>query len=313
MNLAEQLQQLYQRFGDLPGISIELHKDLIAIAIDNQAASATVFLQGAQLSHYQPKGQQPVIWCSEHCDYAEGSPLRGGIPICWPWFGDFGKNPEQLRQQYPASLAATAPAHGPVRSQLWQLDEIDIIDPATTRLQLSLIVDQAPLHCRLQYQLTIAKSLDCQLTVHNLSQQAFSFSGALHSYLAISDCDDVQLEGLDNCPYIDALQDWSRQQQIGVVNIAGEVDRIYYPTQPTTELIDQGFQRRLRLTSRGSHSTVVWNPWIDKARRLSQFGDEDYRQMLCIETANALDDLITLAPSEHHELGLSLHCTTIND
>jgi len=117
VDTGQQMQQLYQRFGELPGVVIELHKELLAVHIQNDAATATVFLQGAQLSQYQAKGQPASIWCSDSCDYKAGSPLRGGIPICWPWFGDFDRNPKtvhgfrvsvEITKPGPANRDATA-------------------------------------------------------------------------------------------------------------------------------------------------------------------------------------------------------------
>ncbi|MEH6604537.1 MAG: hypothetical protein V7711_03060, partial [Pseudomonadales bacterium] len=136
-DIASTMQQLYAQFGELPGVTIELHKELIAISVVNQAATATVFLQGAQLSHYQLPNQHPIIWCSDLCDYSEGQSLRGGIPVCWPWFGDLNRNPDKLKQQV---TGLDAPAHGFVRKQIWQLDNVQILNDKTTQLVLSLAV-----------------------------------------------------------------------------------------------------------------------------------------------------------------------------
>ncbi len=125
VDIGQQMQQLYSQFGDLPGISIELHKQLLAIRVENKQATATVFLQGAQLSDYQKQGEQPIIWCSPHCDYQNGQSLRGGIPLCWPWFGDLARNPEPVRQHI--NQTTDAPAHGFVRNRLWSLSTVEIL------------------------------------------------------------------------------------------------------------------------------------------------------------------------------------------
>jgi glucose-6-phosphate 1-epimerase len=319
MNLAEQLQTLYQQFGQLPGITIELHKELIAINVRNPQAQATVFLQGAQLSHYQPTGQQPVIWCSSLCEYLEAQPLRGGIPVCWPWFGDPTKNPDVIKQQFPNIEGL--PAHGLVRGKEWQLDSVDTSRPEVTVLTLSLNVNGAneplwPFNTELKLTLAIGAELDAQLTISNCDVKPFSFSTALHSYLAMSDCEQASIEGLEDCSYLDTVADdssnnWIERKQNGPVRIDREIDRLYVSAPKRTHIIDQGWQRQLILDSTGSNSTVVWNPWIEKAKRLSCFDENAYREMICIETANVIADSVTLEPGTQHQLGVCIHCTTL--
>ena len=330
MNLSERLQSLYQQFGELPGVTIELHKEIIAIAIQNAQASATVFLQGAQLSQYQPKGQQPVIWCSPDCDYRQGQPLRGGIPICWPWFGQFDKNPETIRKQFNSTEPLVA--HGLVRQEDWQLDSIDASDSDITVLKLSLLSNSTPsspsssssnssprpFQGKLQLTLSIGTELDCQLTITNQGSTAFSFTAALHSYLSISDCSNVSIEGLDTCQYIDTVEDptgasWTECQQQGDIVVDQEIDRIYSPAPTQTQLVDQGWSRRIILNSTGSRSTVVWNPWQEKAKHLSCFDNQAYRQMVCIETANVMADSIELQSGQTHQLGVRITAETISD
>lgn len=317
MNLSEKLQALYQQFGELPGITIELHKEIIAIAVQNSQANATVFLQGAQITQYQPKDQQPVIWCSPDCNYQQGQSLRGGIPICWPWFGQFDKNPETIQNQFAPTT--TPPSHGLVRQEDWQLDAIDTNNPNLTVLQLSLQPSSScPLQCELQLTLSIGANLDCQLRVINHDSIAWSFTAALHSYLAISDCSNVSIEGLDTYQYIDTIEDqaglsWVERQQHGDIRIDREIDRIYIPAPKQTRLVDQGWNRHILLNSTGSQSTVVWNPWQVKAEQLSCFDNQAYRQMVCIETANALANSVELQPGQTHQLGVCITAEALCD
>src|SRR5690606_36986891 len=131
-------------------------------------------------------------------------------------------------------------------------------------------------------------------------------SQALHSYFAVSDIRQVSVTGLEGCRYVETLEDWQIRQQQGVVQFTGETDRIYLQTPELIQIRDAGWQRQICLRASGSRSAVVWNPWIDKAQRLSQFAADAWQQMLCIETANVLDDIITLAPGAEHSLGLEL-------
>ena len=308
MNIGQQMQQLYQQFGELPGITIELHRDLLAISITNDRADATVFLQGAQLSHFQPKDQQhPVIWCSPDCEYKSGQSLRGGIPVCWPWFGDASRNPEPVQQLIGSE---PAPAHGIARNQLWNLDNIEIINTGHTRLTLSLNVENEPLwpqHCQLQLTMEISQQLELRWKVSNLSQQALAFSGALHSYFAINNTQQLTVTGLEALPFIDCMDQWQTKTEPAAVCIDQEIDRIYQGTNnKTISLVDTGWQRVINITSQGSNSAVLWNPWIEKAKRLSQFPDDAYQSMLCLETANAAEDFVTLDAGDTHQLTLTI-------
>lgn len=301
---ATRMQSLYAQYGELPGISIELHKDLIAIAIENSVACARLFLQGAQLSDYSLNKQPATLWLSPLCDYKKGQPLRGGVPICWPWFGDLDRNPAVIQAQLSHD---SPPAHGFARNRDWQLVDIQIPNPEQTRLLLSLDINAGeeslwPYACQLQLQVDIGKELDIQLTTTNRDQHPFYFSTALHCYFNVSAIDNVQIEGLEGKPYIDALDDWQQHQQQGPLMIAQEVDRIYQQLDQPVRLCDSGWRRNTEVSSRGCHSAVLWNPWQDKARRLSCFEDTAYQQMLCIETTNAQENCVELQPGQSHQL-----------
>ncbi|WP_101759984.1 D-hexose-6-phosphate mutarotase [Oceanicoccus sp. KOV_DT_Chl] len=307
MDIGQQMQQLYQQFGELPGITIELHKELLAINIENDMAQATVFLQGAQLSHFQPKQQaQAVIWCSPDCDYRQGQSLRGGIPVCWPWFGDPSRNPEAVQQLMGAEPLS---AHGIVRNQLWDLRAIEIVNTGHTRLTLSLTVENEPAWpytCQLQLMIDISDQLQLHWQITNLSQQTLSFSGALHSYFAVSKISQLAVNGLENLNYIDCLDQWQLKSEAEPVIIDREVDRIYQQCSNRVSLLDSGWQRLIHIDSQGSNSAVLWNPWIEKAKRLSHYPDDAYQAMVCLETANIVDDMVTLAAGASHQLSITI-------
>ncbi|MDG1207114.1 MAG: D-hexose-6-phosphate mutarotase [Pseudomonadales bacterium] len=306
----QQMQQLYQQFGELPGVVIELHKALLAVHIHNEAATATVFLQGAQLSQYQAKGRPASIWCSDSCDYKAGSPLRGGIPICWPWFGDFNRNPTTVQASAPHAQDQVPSAHGFVRNQDWLLEDIKAVDDNCTILTLSLAIAAGehihwPHATRLEAVFTISTHLTITFSVHNLSEQTVHFTNALHTYLPVADISQTQVTGLANCRYLDCLDDWQEHHQKGDLLFNGETDRIYYDAADPI-IVKEDDKPSIKLHSSGSKSTVVWNPWIDKAERLSQFDSQDYLSMLCIETANIGEDAVELAPQQRHQLTVTI-------
>jgi glucose-6-phosphate 1-epimerase len=308
MNLAKTIETLYQQYGQLPGITIECQNELVAIGIKNKVAVAEVFIQGAQLTRYQRVDEKPLLFLSEDCDYKEGSALRGGIPICWPWFGAFNKNPESVQAALPNALSTDVMAHGFVRTQQWQVDAITTPTDHLTIIELSYTVSSHdslwPYPTQLTYRIEIGERLSVSLLVKNTGDQAFTFSAALHSYIAVNHIDNVSVQGFDQVPYIDALDDWQLKAQIDDIQFTGELDRIYHAACGPAVVSDSN--RKVTVASTGSNSTVIWNPWIDKSQRLSQFQNEEYQRMLCIETANVMDDVIQLLPQQTHILGAHL-------
>jgi glucose-6-phosphate 1-epimerase len=300
MNTGQQMQALYSRFGDIDEVTIELHKELLAINIHNRTAEATIFLQGAQLSQYQPHKEQGVIWLSPECDYKAGSPLRGGIPICWPWFGALDKNPEAIQQQVCSSVEQ---AHGFVRTLEWDVDFIQAISLDETELQMSLTLDannRWPFACKLVLKFTIGARLTLCFEVQNNDSKSFVFTSALHSYFAIGDIRQAKISGLDNKPFIDALNDRQVFTQRGDITIDREIDRIYETNGENVQIVDNQWQRQISIVSKSSANAVVWNPWVEKSKRLSQFSDSNFEKMLCVESANIGSAGETLQPGERH-------------
>ncbi|MBB2494166.1 D-hexose-6-phosphate mutarotase [Aquipseudomonas ullengensis] len=271
-------------------------------------AELLIAQQGAQVLHYQRAGQPPLIWLSEQAGYQHGQSVRGGVPVCWPWFGDLQRNPAALQAQH--GNPATAPAHGGVRGLDWQLQGIDNLGDAVELLfsfdSRQHALPDWPHAAELQLRIRLDQRLQLQLTSRNLGDQPLALSQALHSYFAVSDIRQVSVEGLDGCRYIETLEDWQQRTQQGALSFAGETDRIYLDVPPRVTLHDTGWQRRIHLEAQDSRSAVLWNPWIDKAQRLSHFADDAWQRMLCIETANVWDDCVELAPGASHSLTLSL-------
>ncbi|WP_415888169.1 D-hexose-6-phosphate mutarotase [Neptuniibacter sp. SY11_33] len=296
MNLADQVQALYAKYGALKGITIEIHKQLIAIAVKNEAASATVFLQGAQVAEYSRIGEQPVLWLSQENDFKAGKSLRGGVPICWPWFGDLSRNPDQVKEQVNYT---EVPAHGFVRAQDWELLAVDLIDSETTRLTLQLEVlptELWPYPAVLRLTVTVGTELDLELKVKNLGSDSFSYTSALHSYLQIGHVSETAIEGLETVEYIDTLENWQVKQSNSAIDISAETDRIYPNIPAQVAIKDKQMRRQIVMSADNLPDMVVWNPWIDKSKRLSHFADNDYENMVCLENASVLDNAVDLAP-----------------
>jgi glucose-6-phosphate 1-epimerase len=303
------IDPLYQRFANIAGVSFSVRNELGLISIDNPHAKAEILLQGAQLITFAPHDQQLVVWNSPLAGFKKGAASRGGIPVCWPWFGDAARNPEKVRTQLNGT---ELPAHGFVRAVDWQLEAVNTVADATEVI-LSLDVDAAThpawsFATRLVVTHRVGSTLTTTFSIENRDPRAFCFSAALHTYFAVSDIDSVSVEGFDGCRYIDALEDWKIKKQSDDIVIEREVDRIYLGTPNRAVIHDAGWQRDVTVEAQGSRSAVVWNPWTTKAKRLSDFASDAYGDMLCIETANVMDDVVSLAAGATHRLGVAITC-----
>jgi glucose-6-phosphate 1-epimerase len=198
-----------------------------------------------------------------------------------------------------------------VRSLDWQLDAITICDDGATEVALSLDV-AAGLHASWPYAAKlvvthrIGTALASAFSIESRDSRPFHFSTALHTYFSVSAIDAVRIDGFDSTSYIDALDDWKLKRQTGAIAIDREVDRIYLATPARSIIRDTGWQREIVVDALGSHSAVVWNPWIEKSKRLSDFAPDAYEDMLCIETANVMDDAVLLAPGGKHVVGVTV-------
>ncbi len=261
------------------------------IEVKNEAAEAKVALQGAHLFHYARAGEEPILWLSEESDFELGKAIRGGVPVCWPWFG-FNED-------------KSLPQHGFARTSLWEFVGSDEVDARTTVLTLRLTHDEKTLqiwHYKflLELKITISDKLMLELKTTNLDDKPFKISQALHTYFSVSHISEVAIKGLDKKPYLDALT-WKKEIQNGDITLNQEVDRVYQEVDGEIVLSDKN--REVHIKNSGSSSVVVWNPWIEKTLRMSAMQEDAYKHMLCIESANAFDDARVLKPQEEHILG----------
>lgn len=280
---------------------------LVCWRIRAAGSELLVAQQGAQILSYQQGEQPPLIWLSPDAAYQRGQSVRGGVPVCWPWFGDLRRNPQAVQAHYHLEQA---PAHGLVRALDWELLGIDEGGDAVT-LRFAYDTRTQPLEgwprdVGLTFVVRLADDLGMSLETHNRDTEPLTLSQALHSYFAVSDVRQVSVEGLQGCRYIDTLQDWQELRQQEALVFDAETDRIYFDTAARLSIVDPGWGRRIHLDARGSRSAVLWNPWVDKAKRLSQFPDDAWQNMLCIEMANVLEDVVQLNAGERHRLELRL-------
>lgn len=282
---------------------------LTCIDINHPKFYARISLQGAQLIHFKGANQSPLLWTSSLAEYKSGKSVRGGIPICWPWFGNLQDNPDTIKQQLAPAYSEQSLAHGFAREQLWRVEEIHE-DCKNVRITL-LLTDTAttrsvwPHAFQLRCTFTLGDTIEIQLTSINTGTRAFSYTEALHTYLPASPIQNSYIQANKNPIYIDTLDNWSERKQLGHIRIDQEVDRIYL-NQQGYRLMNSDTQIIVKSNSADS---VIWNPWIAKSKRLSQFADDDYKHMVCIENANVLNNAVSLQPQESHTLSLKLQFT----
>ncbi|HVC56995.1 MAG TPA: D-hexose-6-phosphate mutarotase [Stellaceae bacterium] len=260
------------------------------------------YLQGAQLTGWQPANQRAVLFTSPRSAFAPGRPIRGGIPIIFPWFG-------------PNRQAPGAPQHGVARTAPWHLDAVEVAGQDALTITFGLgdaDVGSAfrPAPFRAIYKVTFAQNLSLQLAVQNRSTHPIFFEEALHTYFAISDISQVAVSGLDGTTYIDKTDAAKRQPQTdALATITAETDRVYLNTPSRCAIEDHGWRRRIVIEKEGAASTVLWNPWAEKAAAMSDLGEAAWRNMICVETGNVADNQVELAAGDEHRMAtrISLH------
>jgi glucose-6-phosphate 1-epimerase len=263
------------------------------LEITHPTCTARIAMQGAHLLEWTPAGEEPVLYLSPAAVYRPGIAIRGGIPICWPWFGAHPSDPQ-------------LPAHGFARNRIWeQTASSENADGVTLNF---LLTDDAetrllwPHAFRLHMEMSLGTELTLSLRMENPGAEPITLTAALHTYLTVGDIQQVRITGLAGASYLDTVGPRTERVQTGEIQFSSEVDRIYASANEIL-IHDAALGRALSVQGSGSQSSVVWNPWIAKSRTLPDLPDEAYRQFLCVETTNAWQDNITIPSGASHTLG----------
>ncbi len=255
------------------------------IHIDNGQAKALISVYSGQVLSFQPATETAdLIFLSDKAYYAEGKAIKGGVPICWPWFGP---DPEGLGR----------PAHGFVRNRLWNVVNTETTPDGATQVTLGLKDTEEtraiwPQAFELAIVITIGTTLTVELITRNLGDKAFPLTQAFHTYFLVGDINRVQVLGLENSQYLDKVDGGVEKTQVGAVVAVGEVDRIYFDVTNEFVIDDSALNRRIRIKSSGSKSAVVWNPWVTISKNMADLEDTDYQRLICVETTNAATDIV---------------------
>jgi D-hexose-6-phosphate mutarotase len=289
------------------------------LVLEASDGAAHVYLHGGHVTHFQPRGERPVLWTSAHSRFEAGKPIRGGVPVCFPWFGPKAGSPE-------------APLHGFARILPWAVSSVARERDGALRAVLELTAEAAarggfPHELALSLAVVVSRTLRLELSVRNVNGAPASFEEALHSYFAVADVRAIRISGLEGVRYIDKTAGAASSERSGIhsrgaqggpggsaaapsqniappagepIAIDGETDRVYLATTGTVTIEDPGWRRKIVVSKSGSATTVVWNPWIAKAKAMPDFGDDEWPLMVCVETANAGASAVTLLPGAVH-------------
>lgn len=272
--------------------------DVRVVHIENEFATAMISLFGAQLLTWQPKRElYPVLWMSPMAKFNGRSAIRGGVPLCWPWFGKH-------------SSTASAQSHDYARLSVWELDSVEVLPDGRTEVVMTLppIMQTGEYRCPglcNPVRLVIGEVLDIQSTSRNDSGAELSVTEGFHTYFQISDVANAEVTGLSGCDYINLLSANQKCHQTGNILFGQEVGRMFDNCERVTAIEDRGYGRKIVISSQGSRSIAVWNPGHVTASKMEDLGERGWRTMVCVESANALENQVTLKPREAHTLAVT--------
>jgi glucose-6-phosphate 1-epimerase len=294
MAAAQTIAELDKRFG-IPGAArvLEGNGGLAKVSVSSAGIAGEMYLLGAGVTAWKPAGAEEVLFVSAASKWTDSRAIRGGVPICFPWFGNKADDPK-------------APAHGFVRAKAWEIESVTRAEDAVT-VSLFTGSDEGtkkmwPADFRLAHRATFGPELSMELEMTNTGAAPLRFEEALHTYFRIGDIARACVRGLAGIHYIDKTDGNREKTQQGDVEITAETDRVYLDTRGAVELEDAALRRRIRVSKENSMATVVWNPWVAKAKAMSDFGDEEWKQMVCVETCNVAKHAVTLRPGEKHRM-----------
>lgn len=293
------IDNLNQQFGIARQLEfVEDESGFVMVDINNNYAKARISSYAGQVISYQPHTEtEDLVFLSDQANYQTGKAIRGGVPICWPWFGDdtsgFGR-----------------PSHGFMRNQQWNIIATHAEKEGATTVILGFDATDTskaiwPYDFQLRLEITVGKELTLKLTTKNTGQNEFTITQALHTYFNISDIEQVTITGLDNKKYLDKLEGFAESTQAGDVQVSQEIDRVFQAVSNDVQLTDKGFDRQITVSASGSETTVIWNPWTTAIGNIADLDAEHYRRFLCVETVNAVTDSVAIPAGEKHSLSVT--------
>ena len=261
------------------------------IGISTMWSSAEIYLQGAHLTNFRKHGEAPLTFMSQCSRFTEGQPIRGGVPVIFPWFG----------------MREGMGNHGFARVKNWELKEFAPAPDGSVSVRFRLpdcpeASGFPPFTA--DYVVTVSEVLKLQLIVTNkAAEDTLTFENAFHTYFEVGDIAAISIVGLKGASYLDKVANFAkRTEKSEAIRITSEVDRVYLNTSGPVEIQDPRLARKIRIEKQGSNSTVVWNPWIAKSQQMPDFGNDEYQRTVCVESGNVASNELSLAPGRSSTL-----------
>jgi len=292
---SEKTVEELQATHSIPGVAEVVigNGGLPKVVTQISACSGEIYLHGAHVTSWEPADSEETIFVSKESHWEDGRAIRGGIPICFPWFRNKADNPK-------------APQHGFARITSWTLNSITAgSDEVKVELSTASNADSRvwwPEDFKLTYRATFGKTLGLELEMHNTGSSSLRFEEALHTYHRIGNIGNIRIGGLDGATYLDNTDSNKSCYQQGEIEFTSQVDRAYLGTDHSIQLLDPPMGRRVTVVKTNSLTTVVWNPWKEGAHSMSDMADDEWIQMACIEASNIRDFAIELQPGQQHTM-----------
>ena len=293
--MATSIAELDNRFR-IPGVAqlVAGNGNWPKVEVNAPAASGEIYLHGAHVTSWKPAGVEEVLFVSPHTIWQEGKAIRGGVPICYPWFGDKAGDPQ-------------APAHGFVRAKSWQLEAVEQHGDSVSVTMATESDENTrkwwPADFRAVYRVTFGAELVLELTTTNTGSAPLRLEEALHTYYKVGDATQARVSGLEGSWYIDKTDAFREKlQRVAELILTSETDRVYLNTEHPVEVSDPVLQRRITVSRDNARTTVVWNPWPEKAGQLKDLGEDQWQPMLCIEVSNVGNFAVEVAPGAQHTM-----------
>jgi glucose-6-phosphate 1-epimerase len=295
MQTMQATDKLNQEFGIANALRFDTSNGMMAAIVTTPKAEATLYLQGAHLAAWTPSGHRSVLFLSSRSRFESGKAIRGGVPLIFPWFNARGDG-------------LPGPPHGFARTTIWTVESASLEEDNRLVLSLRLLPNETSRgygfdDFELRFRVSVGQTLQMELQTRNQSRQPLTIREALHTYFAVSDVRQASVTGLEGTAYNDHTDGDIRKQQPALpVRVSGETDMLFVGTESACTIEDPGWRRRIVIEKSGSRSTVVWNPWVEKAAHMADLGEGEWQRMLCVESANAAENAVTIEPQQSQTL-----------
>lgn len=287
------IDDLNEQFGIEAEIGFYEEGGLVYAMVSNKHADATISLHGAHILNYNPARNVEILWMSPESAMEQGKAIRGGVPVCFPWFGPHDTNNDM-------------PMHGFARLLNWEVTATKTLASGANQIVMQLnSSDETKKYWAHDFSaemtFTIGAKLEISLKVENTSQLEFDYTCALHSYFSVSAIQNISIEGLEKTRYQNQLDGGDYVQETPLLIIDKPTTHHYYDTVSDCLIHDPVFNRRIRIEKTGSKNSTVWNPWAETCAQMGDMPDNAYETFVCLETVNKINNEIRLAPGESHE------------